>query len=285
MSSFDASSLAPSPYIHSMSRDRSPSPDSLPIGSNFSELGSAPPQEPDLCTCNGLTHECWDVDLEVFGVMHNSDLGCMICNRFASHIHRSREQGLQGIEEAFAKMHRRHDCMWRKGLEEGKCRMFTSEEKAYEELDKVQIEAAKVEEELKYLTDVVLGKIGMEDFLSMFVQPTYATREEFQGKIESGNTRLWNDTPYESEWLTTSRFGPWVESVSSPGPNPNGDTLTSVFSLVGSFSPETRCSDTTFNLPGLALRTPSPGISSQNPRTPPPTPSRSGDDIPNHRRD
>ncbi|KAJ3805810.1 hypothetical protein F5876DRAFT_69476 [Lentinula aff. lateritia] len=160
--------------------------------------------EPDLCTCTpGEKHLCWDVDYEVYGVIHNNDIGCITCNDFASHIHHSRQQKVRGIEEAYAKMHEHHDILWRRGLKEGARRYSSAapldDLQVFEEdLNIAQIKQAKAEEELKYLTRVVLGQISLVEFLSTFTHPTFATREEFWSSMSdtaAANTTkgLWND--------------------------------------------------------------------------------------------
>ncbi|KAJ3914752.1 hypothetical protein F5877DRAFT_82483 [Lentinula edodes] len=190
------------------SQRRSPIADRLCNLSNFSgpsqseNEGSTP--EPDLCTCTpGEKHLCWDVDYEVYGVIHNNDIGCITCNDFASHIHHSRQQKVRGIEEAYAKMHEHHDILWRRGLKEGARRYSSTAplddlQVLEEDLNIAQIKQAKAEEELKYLTRVVLGQISLVEFLSTFTHPTFATREEFwlsMSDTAAANTTkyLWND--------------------------------------------------------------------------------------------
>ncbi|KAE9410760.1 hypothetical protein BT96DRAFT_912228 [Gymnopus androsaceus JB14] len=151
-----------------------------------STMGRSP--EPDLCECDldsDSKHHCWEVDLDVYGIIHNNDLGCTTCNSFSSHIHRSRAQGVPGIEHAYEKMHRRHDLMWRRGFIEGERRVLEAKEKALEKLDDVQIDLSRAEEELRQLTQLVLGRTS----------PMFATREEFR-KLGLGNrsSSLWNNT-------------------------------------------------------------------------------------------
>ncbi|KAJ4480106.1 hypothetical protein J3R30DRAFT_3701405 [Lentinula aciculospora] len=178
-------------------------PYSPPIEQNtptwHSEYETLP--ESDLCTCTpGGEHRCWEVDYEVYGVIHNNDAGCMTCNDFASHIHHARRQGVRGIEEAYAKMHQRHDILWRRGLKEGIRRdpsIATSDGQLLEQLNVAQIEQAKAEEELKHLTQVVLGQISLVEFLSIFTHPTFATREQFRLSLSCAAANvtksLWNE--------------------------------------------------------------------------------------------
>ncbi|KAF5392398.1 hypothetical protein D9757_001548 [Collybiopsis confluens] len=166
-----------------------PSPDInvYPVGS-----GIAAP-EPDLCKCNpAQNHRCWDVDVEVFGVIHSISAGCSTCDAFVSHIHRSRAQCVQGITEAFAVMHDRHDALWRRGLAEGEARGAQARATAVEQLNFAQIAHAKILEELKALTGVVLGNETMEDFLSKVSVPTFGTRAELQ-EIADRYRPLWNE--------------------------------------------------------------------------------------------
>ncbi|KIK62586.1 hypothetical protein GYMLUDRAFT_84479 [Collybiopsis luxurians FD-317 M1] len=157
-------------------------------------LASEPLSEPDMCNCHpGEEHSCWEVDYEVYGVIHSPCVGCPTCDSFASHIHQSREQGVRGIEEAYARMHERHDTLWRRGLVEGERREAHARRAAFEQLNVTQIAHAKVDEELKALTEVFLGKDSVENFLSMFTTPKFGSREEFQARADR-NFPLWNDS-------------------------------------------------------------------------------------------
>ncbi|KAJ4001858.1 hypothetical protein F5050DRAFT_1144494 [Lentinula boryana] len=159
--------------------------------------------EPDFCKCTpGGNHSCWDVDFEVYGVSHSDDIGCTTCNNFVSHIHHSRRQRVRGIAEAYTKMHERHDIMWRRGLEEGERRNPSNittpqgRSRLVQQLNLAQVNQAVVEEELRYLTQLYLGQISLDEFLSMFTSPTFATREEFRQLARPGpgsNQSLWND--------------------------------------------------------------------------------------------
>ncbi|KAE9389317.1 hypothetical protein BT96DRAFT_946946 [Gymnopus androsaceus JB14] len=89
-------------------------------------------------------------------------------------------------------MHARHDVMWHRGRVEGEHSKREAKEKALDRPDAAHVELAKVEEELKHLTQLFLGHTSIEDFLSMFDKPRFATRREFQER--GGNqSSLWND--------------------------------------------------------------------------------------------
>ncbi|KAF9056960.1 hypothetical protein BDP27DRAFT_1372889 [Rhodocollybia butyracea] len=97
---------------------------------------------------------------------------------------------LPGIEEAFELMHERHDIMWRRAVEKRKHR----EEQIQRQLDSALMARAMAEEELKLLTQVMLGRRTMKDFLSTFSRPTFTTREDLLNVSKKGaRSRIWND--------------------------------------------------------------------------------------------
>ncbi|KAJ3795708.1 hypothetical protein GGU11DRAFT_791141 [Lentinula aff. detonsa] len=260
--------------------------------SSRERLESARLSEPDFCTCTpGGNHSCWDVDFEVYGVSHSYHIGCTTCNNFVSHIHRSRRQRVRGIAEAYTKMHERHDIMWRRGLEEGERRNPSDittpqgRSRLVQQLNLAQVNQAVVEEELRYLTQLYLGQISLDEFLSMFTSPTFATREEFRRLARPGpgsNQSLWNDDlSIDGENLILAResFLSHVASESDPVPKSFSSSVPSGPTPAGaSLSREAHTSPQVYVDNDVNNRIATPLPSSEHPSTR----SRPGEDIPGY---